>query len=100
MPGVFGAEVTGEKADGLQPCVSLRDRGGLARPSDGAFGADLGFTSLGSATREAAQQILRILEFEAGGAADSEIALDNGNHTFTSGQGWATCLSSATSTLA
>jgi hypothetical protein len=58
------------------------------------------FTSCSSKAREAEQQIAFSLEFKARRVPSGKVVFHGPDHEFTSGHGWATCLSNATSTLA
>ena len=61
---------------------------------------DVGLISIGREGRKTAQKIFCVAEREADGTPHGKIGFDSRNHTFTSGHGWAICLSSATSALA
>src|SRR5271165_7537822 len=97
---VFYAKVLSKTADRLISRVSLRDRSRQAGPINGCCHADVGLISIGREGRKTAQKIFCVAEREADGTPHGKIGFDSRNHTFTSGHGWAICLSSATSALA
>jgi len=97
---VFYAKVLSKAADGLVTRVSLRDRFRLTSPVDHGCCANMRLLSFEDKVCKAAQEIFCVAESEACGPPHGKIGFDSRNHLFTSGHGWATCLSSATSALA
>src|SRR5882762_6532980 len=100
VPMVFQTNIAGKFADGLVSGVPLGHRHGLTGPVDDRRGADELFLAVSGERGKAAQQVLRVAQDKAGGAAQGEITLDSGNHECTPGHGCAMFRSNATSTLA
>src|SRR6516225_5252859 len=92
--------ITSKAADSFQSGVSLCHRHGPTGPIDCCCRADVCFTSRGGKAREALQQIALTVEFKTCRPPSGEIVGHRADHEFTSGHGWATCFSKATSTLA
>ena len=101
MAAVLPVDVAGEAGDSPQAPVAFIDRGSRTRPGQRGLAADERVAALLGKARESVQYRTCAFVREAEGAPHRDV---RGNefcqHEVTSGQGWATSLSRAPSTLA
>lgn len=102
MARVLCLEVSSQVDDRPQPDASPpRAPVSGPNPIEHRPRSDHGVSRCGREASEVAQDRLVIVQLEAGRPATGEVGIDSGaQHGTTSGQGWATVPSSATSTLA
>ena len=101
MTLVLGAEVAGESDDGPKPPGALRNRLGQSRPFDGGLDRNVALLSRLGERREAFQLKTFAPQYETSRPANSQISISSsGQHSYTSGQGWAICRKDGISTFA
>jgi hypothetical protein len=102
MAGVLRLKVASEVYDRPQSDV-LPQRAHVSGPNpfEDSLGTNKGFSLCGGEASKIAEDPFVIVQLESGSPTTGEVRIDSrAQHRATSGQGWATCAKSSTSTFA